>query len=65
MEKITSSHRNRLAYVYIRQSTLSQLHNNVESRRVQERLVERAKALGWADPRVIDEDLGYSASGTV
>jgi len=64
MEKITSSHRNRLAYVYIRQSTLSQLHNNVESRRVQERLVERAKALGWADPRIIDEDLGYSASGT-
>jgi len=65
MEKITSSHLSRLAYVYIRQSTLSQVQNNVESRRVQERLLERANTLGWAQPRMIDEDLGYSASGTV
>lgn len=65
MEKITLRHRSRLAYVYIRQSSLSQLQHNHESRRVQERLVERAQALGWAEPKLIDEDLGCSASGTV
>ena len=65
MEKITTSHLSRLAYVYIRQSTLAQLQHNVESRRVQERLVERAQAMGWAEPRMIDEDLGCTASGVV
>ena len=65
MEKITASHLSRLAYVYIRQSTLAQLQHNVESRRVQEGLVERAQSLGWAEPRKIDEDLGCTASGIV
>jgi len=65
MEKITANHLSRLACVYIRQSTLSQVEQNKESRRVQERLKERAQALGWAEPRMIDEDLGCSASGSV
>ena len=65
MEKITQSHLNRVAYVYIRQSTVSQLQHNLESRRVQERLMERAQELGWAEPRMINEDLGCSASGAV
>lgn len=65
MEKITTSHLSRLAYVYIRQSTLSQVQHNVESRRVQERLIERAQALGWAEPKLIDQDLGCTASGVV
>jgi DNA invertase Pin-like site-specific DNA recombinase len=44
---------------------MAQLQRNVESRRVQERLVERAQALGWPQPRIIDDDLGCTASGAV
>ena len=65
MDKITTRHLSRLAYVYIRQSTLGQLQHNTESRRVQERLLERAQSLGWHSPRLIDEDLGCSGSGVV
>lgn len=65
MEKITTNHLSRIAYVYIRQSTLAQLQHNVESRRVQERLVERAQTFGWSMPRIIDDDLGCTASGVV
>lgn len=35
MSKITSKHLGRNAYVYIRQSTLEQVHHNPESRRRQ------------------------------
>jgi Recombinase/Resolvase, N terminal domain/Recombinase zinc beta ribbon domain len=65
MEKITTHHLSRLAYVYVRQSSLGQLQHNPESRRVQERLLERAQSLGWSSPRLMDEDLGCSASGVV
>jgi DNA invertase Pin-like site-specific DNA recombinase len=44
---------------------MAQLQRNVESRRVQERLVERAQAFGWSQPRIIDDDLGCTASGVV
>jgi len=37
--------------------------NNVESRRRQYGLVERARQLGWANVSVIDDDLGRSGSG--
>lgn len=62
-EKVLSNHLSRKAYVYIRQSTLVQLKHNTESRLVQEKLAERAKHLGWSSPKIIDEDLGCSASG--
>ncbi len=65
MDKITPCHLSRLAYVYVRQSTLGQLQHNTESRRVQERLLDRARSLGWNSPRLIDQDLGSSASGVV
>ena len=65
MEKITNNHLSRMAYIYIRQSTLGQVQHNLESRRVQERLVERAQAFGWPQPRIIDDDLGCTASGVV
>jgi DNA invertase Pin-like site-specific DNA recombinase len=65
LEKITTNHLSRIAYVYIRQSTMAQLQRNMESRRVQERLVERAQAFGWSQPRIIDDDLGCTASGVV
>ncbi len=65
MDKITPCHLSRLAYVYVRQSTLGQLQHNTESRRVQERLLDRARSMGWNSPCLIDQDLGCSASGVV
>ena len=41
---------------------VDQVINNVESRRRQYGLVERARQLGWADVSVIDDDLGRSGS---
>jgi DNA invertase Pin-like site-specific DNA recombinase len=63
--KIQSWHRDRLAVVYVRQSTAAQVQDHAESTRLQYGLAERAVMLGWAPSRVlvIDEDLGHSASG--
>lgn len=63
--KVQAWHRDRLAIVYIRQSTQAQVHDHQESTRLQYGLVERAVVLGWGRSRVlvIDEDLGHSASG--
>ena len=61
--KVTTSHRARLACLYVRQSSLSQVTHHGESTEMQYRLVERAMALGWPRERVhiVDEDLGKSA----
>jgi DNA invertase Pin-like site-specific DNA recombinase len=63
--KVQPRHRDRLAAVYVRQSTAAQVHEHTESTRLQYGLTERAVALGWAPSRVlvIDDDLGHSASG--
>ena len=63
-EKIQGRHHDRLAIVYVRQSTLRQVEQNQESTRLQYGLVERALQLGWARERVevIDDDLGRSGS---
>jgi excisionase family DNA binding protein len=63
MTRITPEHLCRSAFVYVRQSTADQVHNNHESRRRQYGLVERARALGWSAVEVIDDDLGRSGSG--
>jgi DNA invertase Pin-like site-specific DNA recombinase len=62
--KITAAHYQRLAFVYIRQSTPRQVIQNQESQQNQYRLRQRAEELGWpADRvRVIDSDLGVSGS---
>jgi DNA invertase Pin-like site-specific DNA recombinase len=62
--KITSQHQQRLAYIYVRQSTLKQVHQNQESQAYQYRLQQRAEELGWIEERirVIDSDLGTSGS---
>ena len=64
MNKITPDHLTRSAYVYVRQSTPDQLANNPESRRRQYALADRARALGWENVIVIDDDLGRSGGGT-
>ena len=61
--KITPDHLARGAFIYVRQSTVDQLLNNHESRLRQYGLADRARALGWTDVTVIDDDLGRSGSG--
>ena len=62
-EKITFKHLSRLAYVYVRQSTMAQVRTHHESQKLQYQLVERARELGWSEPVIIDDDLGRSGSG--
>lgn len=63
-EKVQGHHRDRLAVVYVRQSTLQQLVRHQESTRLQYGLVDRALGLGWprAQVLVIDDDLGKSGT---
>jgi DNA invertase Pin-like site-specific DNA recombinase len=63
MSKISPEHLARQAVVYIRQSTADQVANNLESKRRQYGLADRARQLGWADVDVIDDDLGRSGGG--
>lgn len=63
-EKIESSHLARRAILYVRQSTLHQLQQNEESRRLQYAMSDRLRELGFCDIETIDEDLGKSASGS-
>jgi DNA invertase Pin-like site-specific DNA recombinase len=62
--KIQGIHLDRLAIVYVRQSTMQQVERHQESTRLQYGLASRAKYLGWSSQRVIviDEDLGQSAA---
>jgi DNA invertase Pin-like site-specific DNA recombinase len=66
-EKVHPWHRERLAVVYVRQSTPQQVLDHQESTRLQYGLVGRAQALGWAADRVlvIDDDLGKSGASAV
>jgi len=63
-QKVTASHLRRDAYLYVRQSTVRQVFENVESTQRQYALRQRAVALGWPDERVfvIDVDLGLSGA---
>ena len=63
-DKVTETHLQRAAYIYIRQSTLQQVHHNLESNRRQYALQERAKALGFKSVIVVVQDLGVSGAGT-
>lgn len=60
--RIGPTHLERLAIVYVRQSTPQQIERNQESTRLQYALVERATQLGWSADQVvvIDDDLGRS-----
>jgi hypothetical protein len=62
--KIRSEHLERLALVYVRQSTLAQVIENIGSKARQYDLVHRALDLGWSREQieVIDQDQGLSAA---
>ena len=55
----------RKAVVYVRQSTPGQVHAHGESTRRQYELVDAARARGFRQVEVINDDLGRSARGTV
>lgn len=61
-EKITGRHRERIALIYIRQSSMAQVRDNTESTARQYALADEAVHLGWARSavQVIDADLGLS-----
>lgn len=63
-EKIHPEHLARPALVYVRQSTPDQVRHHQESRRRQYDLGAQARALGWQEVVVIDEDLGKSGATT-
>jgi len=64
--KVQARHLDRLAIVYVRQSSPQQVHEHRESGRLQYDLRNRAVALGWPADRivVIDEDQGRSGKTT-
>ena len=55
---ILPAHRQRQAFVYIRQSSPAQVERNTESTRRQYALAARAETLGWHPDRItiVDED---------
>ncbi len=62
LSKIENHHFERLAVVYVRQSTPRQVLEHRESTRLQYQLVDRAETFGWRKDRVliVDEDLGIT-----
>jgi DNA invertase Pin-like site-specific DNA recombinase len=64
--KITEAHLDRLAVIYVRQSTTQQVLDHGESTRLQYGLKDDAQRMGWSADRVliIDDDLGISGAGS-
>ncbi len=62
--KIRPDHLDRLAQVYVRQSTMIQVRENTASTARQYDLASRARELGWPQERiqVIDQDQGHSGA---
>jgi DNA invertase Pin-like site-specific DNA recombinase len=63
-DRVTTAHRAKLAYIYVRQSTAGQVRQHQESTELQYRLVDRAIQFGWPKDRIeiIDDDLGKSGT---
>jgi len=63
-DKIQRRHLERLAMVYVRQSTIQQVARHQESTRLQYALVDRALHFGWhrSSIVVVDDDLGRSGA---
>ena len=61
--KVQPSHLERNAYLYIRQSSMRQVIENVESTKRQYALRARAQALGWPEERIVIIDCDQGESG--
>jgi hypothetical protein len=66
ISKIQSTHLERKAIIYIRQSSVYQVEHHTESRKRQYQLKERAINYGWhkQDCLIIDDDLGLSGAAS-
>lgn len=66
VEKIASRHLDRLAMIYLRQSSARQVRENFRSTERQYSLADHAARLGWEPERIvtIDGDLGLSGRDT-
>jgi DNA invertase Pin-like site-specific DNA recombinase/predicted DNA-binding transcriptional regulator AlpA len=66
LSKVKPSHSARQAFIYVRQSSVSQVEHNRESTARQYALGDRAQQLGWPKDNIviIDDDLGLSGSTT-
>jgi len=66
LSKLRPTHLSRDAFIYVRQSSLTQVRENTESLERQYELADRAMTLGWAPRQVviIDNDLGQSGADT-
>jgi DNA invertase Pin-like site-specific DNA recombinase len=64
-DTITQEHRDRIGYIYVRQSTHHQVKHNHQGRQRQYDLAEHAAQLGFANIEVIDDDQGKTGSGMV
>jgi DNA invertase Pin-like site-specific DNA recombinase len=64
--KLSSRHQERLAVVYVRQSSTHQVQHHQESAKLQYGLVAHAERLGWLRERVlvIDDDQGISGASS-
>ena len=60
---LTTAHLERATYVYVRQSSETQVQTHVERQRLQYALSDRARDLGFRGIEVIDQDLGASGTG--
>src|SRR6266704_1447877 len=60
--KVTAQHLARKAVVYLRQSSPKQVQENLQSQRLQYALRDKARALGFGEVEIIDDDLGTSAA---
>ena len=62
--KVQEHHRSKPAYIYLRQSTPSQVRHHQESTERQYALREKALELGWSESliRILDRDLGKTGT---
>ncbi len=62
-QRISKRHLERNAIVYVRQSDPCQVREHTESTRLQRGLREKAIEMGWSMPKLVEDDLGITASG--
>ena len=62
--KMQPHHHQKMAYIYLRQSTMGQVRHHQESTATQYALKDRALSLGWHNDqiRLLDRDLGLSGT---
>ena len=61
--KIEDQHRQKAAYIYLRQSTMAQVRHHQESTERQYALKEKAVELGWTPGMIRTLDRGLGISG--